>query len=237
MKSSLLIGLGATLITFLFSCAFAPVNNQYEKAGTLKKGNVELSGNLTSYSASGSGGSEHTNTNYGFRAGIGLTDKFDLKLRYERLMPANSFGDEENFGEGDIKSVNYFSFVPKFAVIPDKLSFLVPFSYYSYKENIDGEEDEGSFSSIAPQLIYTLTNSRNTADLSFGLKADCLLGGNGGGGVLLGTTIGGGFSTDLNKWAIRPEVGALFIGGGAFLSYGIGLQLILSKNNKTHNQN
>ena len=31
-----------SLSVFLVSCAFAPVNNQYEKARTLKKGNVEL---------------------------------------------------------------------------------------------------------------------------------------------------------------------------------------------------
>ena len=49
----------------------------------------------------------------------------------------------------------------------------------------------------------------------------------GGGGVLLGITMGTGFSSDLTRWAIRPEVGASFIGGGAFLSYGIGLQLLL----------
>jgi hypothetical protein len=86
---------------------FAPVNNQYEKAGTLKKGNLELSGNYTRYSASGGGGTESTNNNMGFRVGYGLSDKFDLKLRYERLSPTNGFAldlfEEDENNEEKIK--------------------------------------------------------------------------------------------------------------------------------------
>jgi acetyltransferase-like isoleucine patch superfamily enzyme len=80
-------------------------------------------------------------------------------------------------------------------------------------------------------MLYTFTNRKNTADFSLGVKADCFFGG--GVSVFAGTTIGAGFSTDLNKWAVRPEVGAMFIGDGAFLSYGIGLQFIIPKKNST----
>jgi hypothetical protein len=64
---SLVVLLAPLLSAFVYSCAFAPVNNQYEKAGTLKKGNLELSGNYTRYSASGGGGTESTNNTMGFR--------------------------------------------------------------------------------------------------------------------------------------------------------------------------
>ena len=217
---------------FFFSCAFAPVNNQYEKAATLKKGNLELTGSFSNYSAGGVGGTESTNRNFGFRAGYGVSDKFDLKLRYERLIPSDGFGGEDVFDEGDIKAVNYFSIIPKFSLVPQKLSLLIPLSQYSYKEERDGKEIDATFNSISPQIIYTLTGAKNKSDFSFGLKADCLLGDNGGGGVLLGTTIGAGFSSDLNKWAIRPEAGALFIAGGAYLSYGVGLQFLINKKEK-----
>ena len=232
MKPSFTLSLFLILSILLFSCAFAPVNNQYEKAGTLKKGNLELSGNVTGYSFTGGGEIAGSNNNIGFRAGYGITDRFDLKIRYERLMPGSGF-DAEDFTDGDeIKGVNYFSIVPKFALVPGSLSLLVPLSHYSFKEKIDSQETISSFNSIAPQLIYTWTNEKNKVDLSFGLKADGLFGSNGGGGVLLGTTIGAGFSSDLNKWAIRPEIGASFLGGGAFLSYGIGFQFIIPKNKK-----
>jgi hypothetical protein len=210
--------------SLFFSCAFAPVNNQYEKAGTLKKGNAEFSGSYTSYSASGGGESDRLNSNIGFRAGYGISDKFDLKVRYERLMmPDGEDGEEETSG------VNYFSIVPKWSLIPQKLALLVPVSHYTYKEYVFDEDDEpvkGSLSSITPQLLYTFTNLKNTTDFTLGLKADVLFGG-GGGSVILGSTAGAGFSSNLNKWAIRPEVGAAFLGGGAFLSYGVGLQFMI----------
>jgi hypothetical protein len=109
-------------------------------------------------------------------------------------------------------------------------------SHYTAKAQKDpyGEviEEAYSFNSIAPQLIYTFTNEKNTIDLSPGLKADILIAGDGG-GVLFGATLGAGFSSNLNKWAIRPEVGALSLGAGAFVSYGVGLQLMLSKRRET----
>lgn len=215
--------------TLLVSCAFAPVNNQYEKAGTLKQGNVELSGSFTGYSAGGVGGTVSTNNNFGFRAGYGISDKVDLKFRYERLVPSDGFDSGDIFDEGNIIGVNYFSIISKFALIPEKLSLLVPLSHYSFKEEIAGKESSGTLNSIAPQLIYTLTNNKNKSDFSFALKADCFLNNDGGGGVLLGTTLGAGFSSDLSKWAVRPEVGAMFIGGGSYLSYGVGFQIIIKK--------
>lgn len=81
-----------------------------------------------------------------------------------------------------------------------------------------------------------MTNKKNTADVSFGLKADYLFS-DGGGSALFGATVGAGFSSDLNKWAIRPEVGILSFGGGvSFLSYGIGIQFILPNQKKTNSQ-
>src|SRR5688572_12205374 len=130
------------LPAFLFSCAFAPVNNQYEKAGTLKKGNLELAGSLTGYSFVVPGDGTTANTNYGFRAGYGISDRFDLKLRYERLIPSNNFSVEDI--SGIITDINFFSLVPKIALIPEKLSFLVPISHYSYKTEIDEQVSKAS---------------------------------------------------------------------------------------------
>jgi len=215
-------------ISFL-SCAFAPVNNQYEKAASLKRGNIELSGSFSNYSGGGVGGFENTNRNFGGRFGYGVTDKFDLKFRYEKLMPTDGFKGTDVFDEEEIKSVNYFGVIPKFALVPQKLSLLVPISHYGFKEDINGKETKAVLNSIAPQILYTTTSRNNTTDFSVGFKADCLFTDDGGAGVLLGTTLGAGFSSDLDKWAIRPELGALFIAGGAFVSYGIGVQFMLRK--------
>ena len=225
MKQKLIYLLLLTVPEFFLSCTLvAPVTNQYEKAATLKKGNTELMGHFTAYGGSGNGESEAINNNFGFRFGYGLSDKVDLKFRYERLVPSDNIDDEA-------RGANYFSLIPKFSLVPDKFSLLVPISHYSAKRNdvVNGEDDfDYSFSSAAPHLIYTFTGAKNKTDFSLGLKADILFTGDVG-SVLLGATAGAGLSSDLNKWAIRPEVGILSIGGGAFLSYGVGLQFLLSK--------
>jgi hypothetical protein len=228
MKLSLSVLVVLISSILFFSCAFAPINNQYEKARTLKEGNAEFSGSFTGYGIAGAGGSLGTNNNFGLRAGYGLTDKFDIKLRYEHLITTDNFAEE--FSDGEVKGTNYYSIVPKFSLVTDKLSLLIPLSHYSYKEEIDEKENKASLNSIAPQILYTITNSKNKIDFSFGMKADYLFGNDGGGGVLFGTTVGAGFSSDLNKWAIRPEVGAMFTGGAAaFVGYGVGFQFLLNK--------
>jgi hypothetical protein len=205
------------------SCGFVPVNTQFERAATLGKGNVELMGGFTANNVSGGGDGENINNNFGFRAGYGVYDKFDLKLRYERLTPSGK--------DLDFKGADYISIVPKFELIPEKFSLLVPVSHYSYKYSYwDDKGEKEQLFSIAPQILYTFTNPRKTSDLSLGVKADYLFHGNGeGGGLLLGMNVGAGFSSNLNKWAIRPELGAVFLGGGSFLSYGLGLQYFFPK--------
>lgn len=229
MKFLRTILIGNVLSLCLFSCSFVPVNNQYEKAGTLKKGNLELNGNFTGNRVTVHGDAAGVNNNVGFRVGYGISDKFDLKLRYERLMPVKGIDDE-------FKGASYYSIVPKFSMVPGKLALLVPLSHYTYKENLDGTETKEILNSIAPQFLYTLTGVKKKTDLTFGLKADFLFGGDGegdgGGAVIPGLTIGAGFSNNLDKWAVRPELGASFLGGGAFLNYGIGLQFIISGKNK-----
>ena len=101
---------------YLHSCTtVAPVHATYEKAATLGKGDLELSGHYTNYRWEG----ETTNNNIGFKAGIGISENADIKIRYEKLM----LPDEAQ--ESDIK-INYMSVIPKFSLVPDKLSIFRP---------------------------------------------------------------------------------------------------------------
>ena len=157
MKLSLSVVFVLSFSVLFFSCAFAPINNQYEKAGTLKEGNAEFSGSVTGYGIAGAGGSLSTNNNFGFRAGYGLTDKFDIKLRYEHLITTKSF--EEEFADGEVKGTNYFSLVPKFSLVQNKLALLVPLSHYSFKEEIDGKWRVKGLEDKIP-MVYSLKANR-----------------------------------------------------------------------------
>ncbi len=215
--------------SFLFSCTtMLPLNNHYEKAGTLKKGNVELSGHLTRYDVHHYGRKERTHDNFGFRAGIGLTERFDLKLRYEKMQFTKNFDHR-------ITRADYFSLVPKLALVPERLSLLIPVSTFRVQSVADNFHYTNRVSSIAPQLIYTYTNSRKTFDISFASKIDYLfeLDDDSESNTFFGMTLGAGFSTDLSKWAIRPEIGlASELDDAKFISYGIGFQWILPTRKK-----
>ncbi len=205
-----------------------PLNNHYEIAGTLKKGNVELSGHLTRYDVHHYGRKERTHDNFGFRAGIGLTERFDLKLRYEKMQFTKNFDHR-------ITRADYFSLVPKLALVPERLSLLIPVSTFRVQSVADNFHYTNRVSSIAPQLIYTYTNSRKTFDISFASKIDYLfeLDDDSESNTFFGMTLGAGFSTDLSKWAIRPEIGlASELDDAKFISYGIGFQWILPTRKK-----
>ncbi|ANE50747.1 hypothetical protein [Flavisolibacter tropicus] len=206
------------------SCAVIPISNHFEKAGTLKKGNVEIQGNMSTYGSfesewgeDGTSFSSNSISMIGGRVGIGLSDKTDLKLRFEKTINAN---------RKEFNRQHYFSIGPKFALVDDKVSLLLPFGIYNYQNDFWKEIT----CSIAPQFLFTFTSPDNKADLTLSAKSDILLYKDGG-TISLGGSVGMGFSSDLSKWAIRPELGTFFIGGASW-SFGLGFQYIILKKKK-----
>jgi hypothetical protein len=225
-----LVAVPALLCCSMVSCvSVSPVHSSFERAATLGKGNVELMGSYTHYVATGGGESEASNNNYGGRVGYGLAKNVDLKLRYEKLVPV----DEE---EKAMYKINYFSVIPKVSIVEKKLSFLMPVSRYNYTEDQSGEITKDHIYSIAPQFIGTLTSASNTADVSFSIKGDyAIYSHDQGDDLFMGFNLGAGFSKNLDKWAIRPEVGYIFKpgDGGGWWSMGIGAQFILPTGKKS----
>jgi hypothetical protein len=228
MKKNLLFAVAAFPALFLISCAtVAPINTSYERAATLGKGGLELSGSYTHYSFSGDGESTATNNNYGGKVGYGINDKMDIKLRYEKLVPVGM--EDSKF------KANYISVIPKFSIKDKKFAILVPISRYNFKEESEaGETFKDHNYSIAPQFIGTFTTKSNQADLSFSIKGDYIIGSEGGNEFLMGFSGGAGFSSNLDKWAIRPEVGYLFKPGepGGYWNMGVGFQVIFPTGKK-----
>ncbi|ANE50748.1 hypothetical protein [Flavisolibacter tropicus] len=223
---------GFLLLIGSTSCGVIPLNNQFEKAGTLKEGNIELGGNISRYEYMPSLSEDLSPDepsgfqSLGARIGIGLTDKADLKFRYERQVIAYS---------GEKSRMNFFSIVPKFAIKEKEFSFLIPFSVYSLKDTYDSKPYTSNTFSIAPQLLYTFTSPKNKSDLTFGFKGEVEFGEETIIPILLfGGSVGAGFSSDLSKWAIRPEIGATFIGGFLDWSYGVGFQYTIPKRKRAH---
>lgn len=223
-----------TVLTCLMmtSCvSVTPVLNSYEKAATLGSGNAEAVVSYTGYNTTAYERSAHSHNNYGFRAGYGLSDRFDLKVRYERFTSVMQQGQQA-------PATNYFSIIPKVSLAPRYLSLSLPLSRYAYTEILDGKAYSREVNSIASQLHFTYTVPSNKVDLTGGLKADFVYGKRGwetAHDLLLSTSIGAGFSNNVDKWALRPEVGFLYSAAHAttYVSYGVGVQYTLfSKRNR-----
>ena len=216
---------GFLILPFLFSCAsMLPVNSAYDKAKTLGKGNVELSGHVTSYVSHQYGRVDFIERHMGLRAGLGLSERFDLKLRYEHMNFSSNF-------DGQLRQANCLSIVPKYALVPEKLALLVPFSNYYYTSKAEGEPYKSTIRSIAPQIIYTYTTNNNKCDFSVSLKSDYLFTTRhkNEADFFMGTGLGAGFSKDLDRWAIRPEIGLSTKDGQLYWNYGVGFQYVLTK--------
>ena len=211
------------ILTFGSCVSIMPVNNHYEKAGTLMKGNIELSGHVTKYDINAYERTETSNRNYGFRAGYGVTDHFDFKLRYEKSVYAKK-------PDGGVTGADYISFIPKLSVAPENFAIMVPFSIYFVRSEYDNTRQRTNVNSIAPQMIFTLVNRKMQMDVSLSMKMDYMWesGYESKTNMFLGANLGAGFSTDLKKWAIRPEIGiSTDDGDSKYISYGIGLQWII----------
>lgn len=188
----------------LFASCVAPLNTSYESARMLGKGETELTGSYTHYTVSSEGESDAINNNYGVRLGFGFNDIFNLKLRYERLAPTSE----------DASGVNYIDIAPKFQIVKGKIAGTLPLGLY-----FDGDDSEFV---LSPKFIFTYP-ANDKFEVSLATKADIFPGDVDN--VYLGFNLGLGISSDLNRWAIRPEAGLMIDPGesGAYWAFGVGI--------------
>lgn len=198
-------------ISLMMTSCIVPVNTSMESARTLGTGNAEVMASFSSYSLSSDGESIGINDNVGLRVGFGVSDKFDLKVRYIRLLTSGDFEESPD--------VNYLALQPKISLKENRFAATMPIGLYFGKQ--DGESMDTWF--VSPRLIYTYPFPNDKVELSVSSKADFYFEEDSDPSV--GFTLGAGFSSDFSKWAIRPEFGVLFFTGdteGTSLNFGVG---------------
>ena len=205
------------ILSTLCSACFAPINSTFESARLLDKGEIELQGNYSSYHGSTflEDGSSNINNNVGLAVGYGISDRFNMKFRYERMKI--KAGDFEFLGE-EIKLpvINYFEISNKFQLKQDKIAFSLPLGIYTTKLG------ESVRFVLDPRFFFTFFQNEKF-EVNLIPKAHIFI----GNGVVFmpGMNLGLGFSNDLNKWAIRPEIG--FDG---YFTYGVGANFYIKPN-------
>ena len=176
---------GVVAASVLGGCFLPPAAN-LQDARMVGKGNVRVTGFWSGLNDTGEDG-EKVADEYGAMLGFGSSDRTEIQVRFERIA----------FADGD-DGYQFLSIGPKFGLVEDRLALLVPGGVYV-------GEDIGWVETIQfqPALMGSLPVSRNfefntAARFILPLDPDLFTWFNVGFGV--------GLSSDLDRWAILPEV-------------------------------
>jgi hypothetical protein len=194
------------LAALLPSCA--PVFSEMQSAKLVGKGNVELTPSASAVLSSGGGETEHVQDHLGLQVATGVADKVDVRARYEHVRVEGGDGGVHVLGGG-----------PKIALVKDKVAVYVPVGF-AFGEDIEA----GDTLQVQPTLLLTAPISsrfelNGSAKYIHPFDADS--------DDLVALNVGVGLSADLERWAVRPEVGILKNPGeeGSFLQFSLGVSI------------
>lgn len=205
------------LLNILFSACFPTVMQTHESAKMVKKNEIEASANYSFYkNLSSADPSYIKNHNLGVRTTYGISEKHNIGLRYQYISDKNapyydgmnySGINYEDFIEFQIEfhETNHIHFIEinhKISLKKDKIAFSTPIALHRATNNTSIK----TLVELKPRFYFTFANKKNTIDMSivpqgrFGLIGGVPLAG------IPSLSLGMGFSSDLDKWAIRPEI-------------------------------
>lgn len=211
------LALLAVGVALAFAAGCVAPFSEMQSAKMLGKGNFEVTPGFTTVSVSDEGETEHIQNEYGAQIGYGLANFLDLRLRYEHLAGTFAIEDEE-----ESISTNVLAFGPKFRLAKNWLAFYVPIGFAFGGDLEPGDADETW--QIHPTLLATLPLGKYleinpSAKIMIPFSSDNF-------DTLYAFNLGLALSTDLSKWAVRPEVGICTnFEGGHFLQFSVGLTL------------
>jgi len=223
MKKNLI--LLTIVISVVLTGCFAPVNLSYDSAKTLDKGQIQVKGNYSKYFVTSEQKNDTTykgeiNQNYGVALAYGVSDKYTVGVRYEYLKPTLTFQKIFNGISSDFNAMNSLSFFEidnKLSLARNNVAVSLPIGAYFYNsQNLSSAKGGLGWLSLDPKMYFTFFRSSKVFELSVIPKLHILFG-TFGGYVLPGISMGMGFSSDLDKWAIRPEIGY-----DRYFSFGVG---------------
>lgn len=200
----------------LMSSCMPPVFSELQSARTLEKGKVEatagFSANFSVFDDEGKQYNEHSYDHFGVHLAYGLADRVDLRARLEYI-----WIDDAGEPGG---TYNIFGMGPKGSIVEDRLAVYLPVGFAFGKEI----ENTGDTWQFHPTLLFTLPVSDY---FEFNPSGKVLIPFNSDLEALVAFNFGLGLSTDLSKYAIRPEFGLLYNPGekGHYQHFSVGVTL------------
>lgn len=205
----------AIICLFQFSSCISPIISRYDTARTLGKGQLEVAGGYAQYEPRTQ--SRFQTDKYqsiGARLGYGVAENVDAKLRFEHLVIDDRFEVGVNYVElggkiriTDPSSPVHFSTIQSldaYFVDTPELSTQLAVSL-TFTSMISYQADEIFEATLAAQTRYFIDFNEDLTNLTYnGVYEDLH-------NVLLEAgldlDLNLGFSTDFNRWAVRPFVG------------------------------
>jgi hypothetical protein len=193
----------ALLWATLADVACVPVFSDFQSAKLVGRDHVEVTPSASTVSSSSDG---HVQDEFGLQFGTGVRDGMDLRAGYVHAAGVNGVG-----------------FGPKIAVVKDRLALALPVGF-AFGEGVAISETWTAH----PTLLLTQPVTRRL-EVNASAKAlipltDDL------DATLVAFNVGLGIG-NLQKWAIRPEIGLLFDPGerGHFTQFGLGVTVFANK--------
>jgi hypothetical protein len=187
------------------------VFSELQGARTVGEGNIELTPSFSSVSLTDEGETDKIQNEIGVQAAFGISPSVDIRARYEYIWLPDSDGE----------NISVVALGPKFSLLKDHISFYLP---------VGRALGEGTTESweLHPTLLFSLALKKDIIDLNLSPKyiisfcEECE--------SLLAINMGLSISSDLNKWAIRPEFGLLYNPGetGHASQFSIGVSRVLN---------
>lgn len=168
-----------------------PVFSDLQSARTVGQGKVELTPGVSQHYIVDSDNSEDIQQNLGLQFAYGLTPRLDFRMRYEYI--------RNDFGSSGARVVGLGL---KYGILPDILAIYVPVG------GIINPDFEERFFQTQPTLLLTLPLVADKLELNTAAKSIIYL--EDGDNSNVAWNVGLGLSTNLKKWAIRPEYGRLY---------------------------
>ena len=196
-KRSLLL-LAPFLLT-LAACA-APFS-ELQSARLAGRGRLELTAAYSHVDAAADGETAKLQDVYALHAATGLTDKIDLRVRFDHIRAADD--------GGAAVTASVIGVGPKIALVRDRLAIYAPIGFA-----FAGEIENSETWQLHPSVIWSLPISQSF-ELNSSLKALVPITGDDDGvsenskDILAAFNVGLAYSRDMSRWVLRPEVGFL----------------------------
>jgi hypothetical protein len=199
----------AVALPALLAAGCVPYLADQQNARILPPGDVELTPSFSYVSFSADGENEHIQDQFGIRAGYGLSRTAELRATAERISLA---------GESGSDAFTMVGVGVKFGFVPDRLALYIPVGVV-LGENLETSETW----TVAPTLLVSWRGSPNF-ELTPSLKAIYPFASEDP-ELFLGFHLGAGISTNLDRWALRPEVGIVKNPGDEGTTWGLTIGL------------